>query len=316
MFRNLFLLFLFSVNIVQAQKIEKYYDYKWQPVSEPSTARFYALIEKEDSVWSREDYYLREAKLQMKGFYKDADCKIEHGPFLYFHRNGRLETRGQYVNGKKFGTWVGFHENGMISDSMNYNENGWVMGMRLAWHDDGMMADSTFIQPDGSAVSIRWWQSGFPSEAGYYSKGFLQHGKWQYWHSNGQLASLEIFDHGKLVNKEYFDENGVKQSDTTNRDRIAGFPGGLKAWQKYLYKNLYFPEQYKITNADQAIVLVRFAVNENGSISDIVVTVPFHPDFDKIATDVISHSPKWTPAIRHNRKIKEYHTQPVTFMQK
>ena len=307
-------LILFS-NLAHAQKIEKFYDYNWKPVQEPSSARFFSLIQKEDSVWSREDYFIREGKLQMKGFYKDEDCKIEHGHFQYFHANGILQTRGSYVNGKKQGTWVGYHDNGIPSDSMTYNEQGWVMGMRLGWHDDGMMSDSSFIHPDGSAISIRWWKSGEPREAGYYSAGFHKHGKWQYWHRNGQLASLETFNHGKLVNKEYFDEQGIKQSDTTNRDRPASFPGGDKAWRKYLYKNLYFPDQYKITNSDQVVVVVRFAVNVDGSISDIVVTAPFHPNFDKIATEVIKRSPKWNPAISHNRKVIEYRSQPVTFSQ-
>lgn len=313
MARIILLLLLFATTVLHAQKIEKYYDYKWEPVTEVSMARFYALIQKQDSLWRREDYFLREARLQMSGYYKDADCKIPHGEFYHFYNNGNIEYKGRYVNGKKFGTWLGFHENGMMSDSVNYNEMGWIMGTRLGWHSNGMMADSTIIHPDGSGVSIHWWDNGRPSAAGYYSKGKLQHGKWQYFHKNGELASIEIYHDGRIISKEHYDETGERSKDTTNKDHQAEFPGGMKAWQKYLYKKLYFPEQYQFTNGDQAVVVVRFAVNEDGTISEITVTAPLHPDFDRLAVDAIRSSPKWKPAVSHNRNIKEYRTQPVTF---
>jgi hypothetical protein len=217
--------------------------------------------------------------------------------------------------GKKSGTWISFHENGTMEDSIFYDEHGWMMGTSLGWHADGTMADSTVINPDGSGVTVSWWENGNPSEAGRYSAGKKQHGKWQYFHSNGQLASLETYNNGTRIDKQYYDEQGSKISDTTDHDREASFPGGLKAWGNYLLKHLYFPSNYKFTNADQAVVVVEFAVNEDGSVSEVTVMSSLHPDFDKIAVDVISHSPKWTPTISHNRKIKDYHSQPVTFAQ-
>lgn len=304
-----------SMNHLHGQKIEKYYNYAWQEVSDASKARFYSVLEKKDTIWSRQDYYLREGTLQMQGYYKDVDCKIETGEFTWYHSNGYLKMKGKYVNGKKSGTWLSYHENGMMSDSVFYDEHGWIVGTSLGWHENGIMADSTVINPDGSGVAVFWWENGNPSAAGLYSAGKKMNGRWQYFHSNGQLASIETYSNDKLINKEYYNENGKKQEDTTNRDQQANFPGGLQAWQRYLKKNLYFPSQYKLVNGDQAIVMVRFAVEEDGSISDVSVTIPLHPDFDKLALDVIKRSPKWLPAISHNRKIKEYHEQPVTFAQ-
>lgn len=304
-----------SAGILSAQKIEKYYNYDWQEVDDASRARFYSLVEKNDSIWSRKDYYLREGTLQMQGYYRDADCKIEDGAFTWYHSNGYLKMRGNYVNGKKRGIWLSYHENGMMSDSIFYDEHGWITGTSLGWHENGIMADSTVLNPDGSGVSVFWWENGNPSAAGRYSAGKKKNGKWQYFHSNGQIASIESYDNDQLVDKSYYDENGVKQSDTANHDRQASFPGGLAAWQKYLKKNLYFPSRYKLVNGDEAVVMVRFAVTEDGSISDVTVTIPLHPDFDKLALEVIKRSPKWLPAVSHNRKIKEYHQQPVTFAQ-
>ncbi|MFL5739644.1 MAG: energy transducer TonB [Flavisolibacter sp.] len=308
-------LFLLVVTSLSAQKIEKYYDYTWKEVQDPTRARFYSLIEKKDSVWSRRDYYIHERTIQMQGYYKDRDCKTEHGEFTYYFNNGKLQMIGSYVNGNKSGSWITYHENGMMSDSVYYDEHGWIMGTSLGWHENGVMSDSTIIYPDGSGLSISWWDNGNPSAAGRYAPGKKLHAKWQYFYSNGKLSSEEVYDQGTLVNKQYYDEEGRKLSDTTTRDRTASFPGGLKEWQKYLERHIYFPPQYKFTNGDEAVVIVRFAVNEEGVVSEVTVTSSLHPDFDKIAVDVIKHSPKWDPALSHNRRIKEYRLQPVGFVQ-
>jgi TonB family protein len=312
----LFFFFLLLISTcIQAQKIEKYYDYNWKPVEDPARARYYSIVEKKDSGWSRLDYFIREGRLQMAGFFKDPDCKINHGAFAFYHANGYQQSKGKYLNGKRYGTWLWFHENGSLSDSSTYTIEGWVMGTRMAWHANGMIADSTVIHPDGSGVSVLWWDNGHPSTAGRYAPGFKKNGKWQYFHSNGQIGSQETYDHDRLTTKVYYDENGVQQTDTTNRDGEATFPGGLAVWQKFLQKNIYFPSQYKITNADQAVVMVRFAITEDGTVSEVTVTDSFHPDIDKIAVEAVKKSPKWKPAISHNRKMKEYHSQPVTFSQ-
>lgn len=312
----LLLSLLFSLSSLMAQKTELFYDFHWRPVADASKAAYYTLLEKKDTGWSRTDFFLRERRQQMTGFYKDEACKIPHGEFHYFFRNGKLQSTGRYSNGKRFGTWLSFHENGMISDSATYTIEGWVMGTRMGWHANGYLADSTVIYPNGSGISIRWWDNGNPSMAGRYAPGFKKQGKWQYFHSNGRLASLETYDNDQLTNKEYYDENGDRQADTTTRDAEASFPGGIKAWTKYLSDKLYFPSQYKFTDDGQATVLVRFAINEDGSVSEVEVISSFHKDFDKIAVDIIKRSPKWQPASSHNRKLKEYHVQPVTFAQK
>ncbi len=91
---------LFLSPSVQAQKTEIFYDYNWKEC-EPQYARYYALIEKKDSLWQRNDYFIRESKLQMTGTYKDKESKIAHGYFRYFHANGNMESAGKFENGKK-----------------------------------------------------------------------------------------------------------------------------------------------------------------------------------------------------------------------
>lgn len=310
----LFLGIFFSVTC-PAQKFEKFYDYTGTEVPDVSKARIFSIIEKKDSGWSKQDFYVRESLQSMEGFYKDQQCKIEHGPFRYYHPNGMIRARGFYADGNKTGTWLSFHSNGMLSDSVTYNQLGWVTGTRLGWHSNGYPSDSLVVNTDGSAVEVSWYEDGIPSFAGRYGPGKLQHGKWQYFHRNGKLSSLETYEFNQLVDKVYFDEDGTRMADTANRDRDAEFPGGKKAWSKYIHKKIYFPSQFKITNADEVTVVVRFAVDEEGKVVEAEVVVPFHPEFDKIALDAVSKSPRWIPAVSHNRKVKNYHRQAVTFSQ-
>jgi antitoxin component YwqK of YwqJK toxin-antitoxin module len=296
-----------------SQTTENYYDYNWRPC-ESAAARFYSTITKTDSGYNRIDYFIREKSLQMTGKYNDIDCKQPNGYFRYFHSNGFEEAEGAYVDGRKQGLWLHYHPNQMMSDSGFYR-SGRQLGTSLAWHANGYISDSTTLKEDGSGVQITWFENGELSSAGYYSAGMKQNGKWKYFHNNGVLSAMESYQHGRCLDKIYYDENGKAEADTTNKDRDAEFPGGTQAWLKYLSKKAYFPSQYKITNGDKAVVVVTFAVNEAGKLSDVFVSTPFFPQFDRIAENAVAQSPPWKPAIRHNRKVKSQFRQPVSFVQ-
>ena len=130
---------------------------------------------------------------------------------------------------------------------------------------------------------------------------------------NGKMSSIEIYHDSLLTSKQYFDENGNLMNDTTNTARIAQYPGGIEVWKKYISNKLYFPPGYKIVNSDIATLVVTFTVDENGVIENVFTRVPFDIAFDRIAENVIRKSPKWIPAINHNRKVKCSFSLPVSF---
>lgn len=47
-------------------------------------------------------------KLKAEGTYKDAELTVPHGHFTFYHPNGRVESRGEYINGNKAGVWERF----------------------------------------------------------------------------------------------------------------------------------------------------------------------------------------------------------------
>ena len=294
------------------QSIEKYYTYNWKEC-EPNEARFYSTIVNTDSGYVRKDYFIHERSLQMLGKYKDKECKVKDGYFYYYHPNRIVDARGKYENDKKEGLWLHYYSDGSLMDSGVYSK-GNIIGTSLSWHSNGFMQDSSVINEEGKRVAVTWFDNGNISSAGYLVDN-TNYGTWKYYHKNGQVSSKETYQNKVVVDKQYFNENSEIIIDTTNKDRDAAFPGGSKAWVKYLQKQIYFPQQFQIVNADKAVVVVTFTINEDGKVEDIEVSTPFYPEFDKIAKNAIMKSPAWIPASNHNRKVKFIMNQPITFAQ-
>lgn len=296
----------------QAQTIKEYYDYKWQRCA-VNIARFISVINKTDSGWTREDYYISSSLLQMKGLYKDSACKIKNGYFTYFHANGVLENTGLYVNDKKEGLWLDFYNNGILSDSAKF-VSGNPTGTHLQWHYNGMMKDSVTYDDAGNGVKVSWFDNGNPSGAGRL-RGYKKQGRWQYFQKNGILAAQEDYSGDSVINKIYYDEAGKPITDTTSKDREVSFKGGPKKWGQFIQDNASFPYNYKLVNTDTITVIIAALIDEDGKVRDPYVQIPFAAVFDKEALRVFTKSPPWIPAINHNRKVATYVRQPVTFVQ-
>jgi hypothetical protein len=296
------------------QKIEKYYDYQWH-LTDVAHARFYSLIRHTDSGWVRQDIFLHEpSTLQMAGVYEDSACTVRNGIFTYAYPNRKYEMVGRHAHNKRTGTWISWHPNGYMADSTTYDD-GDPVGLSLSWHANGYVSDSSVLSKDGSGVRVGWFDNGSPSYAGRLSAGRKQHGKWNYFHKTGKPSAIELYDNGRLLEKQYYDEEGNAIRDTASRDRKCEFPAGVKGWLKYLDKHLIFPPRYNIVNSDMAVVEVTMTVDEDGTVQDAYVNTPFYPEFDKIALDVIRRSPKWIPAIEHNRRVRSVFRQAVIFSQ-
>ncbi|MBL7951952.1 MAG: TonB family protein [Flavobacteriales bacterium] len=50
--------------------------------------------------------YTMDGKVKAEGRFRDAALTIEEGPFTFFHPNGKVESKGDYVMGNKSGVWL------------------------------------------------------------------------------------------------------------------------------------------------------------------------------------------------------------------
>ena len=313
--RSLFLICYILVRInVHGQSLFEYYDHNWKPCT-IDLASFYSKIEKTDSGYLREDYFMAAKSLQMQALFEDAACKVHKGLYYYFYSNGNLSMSGHRYGSRYEGPCVSYWRNGMMRDSAFY-ESGQVKGAELSWHNNGMMRDSSIAVNDTLTIYLSWHSDGNPASGGYYAFG-KKHGTWKYFHSNGQQAAEIHYDHGKTLSKKYFTENGTLLSDTLSSkfNHDAQFRRGGDDWLNYVYKNIYWPPGYKLENTDKVTVIVSFTINEEGKVEDVEMDIPFYPQFDKIALEAIKQSPAWKPALLENTRVRDYYRQGITFTQ-
>lgn len=89
------------------------------------------------------------------------------------------------------------------------------------------------------------------------------------------------------------------------------YPGGAAAWQRYLNRNLRYPQE-AIDNEVQGAVVVQFIVDKEGNVSG-VEAISGPQELRGEAVRVIKKSGKWTPAVQNGRQVKSYKKQPIVF---
>ena len=62
---------------------------------------------------------------RMEGTYKDSELLVPHGTFQYFHANGRMESTGEYIDGRKCGIWHCASASGQPRADRNYHGLAW-----------------------------------------------------------------------------------------------------------------------------------------------------------------------------------------------
>jgi protein TonB len=96
----------------------------------------------------------------------------------------------------------------------------------------------------------------------------------------------------------------------------AQFPGGIDEWLKFLQRNC--DGQVASDNGapeGRHTVIIRFVVDEEGNVSDLVPTTKIGFGMEQEALRVLRKAAKkkWIPAVQNGRPVKAYRSQPITF---
>lgn len=113
----------------------------------------------------------------------------------------------------------------------------------------------------------------------------------------------------------------IKEQDSATTVMVqAQFPGGPKAWQQYLFKNLRAEVATDIVlrrrqKDSLETVIVSFLVDTSGAISDVKVEnqKPVTPTVAAEAKRVIENGPYWTPATINGRPVIYRQKQSISF---
>ncbi len=95
-------------------------------------------------------------------------------------------------------------------------------------------------------------------------------------------------------------------------EKMAEYPGGMSAMMGFLQRTLKYPKDCEKAGIEGRVVL-RFVINEDGSITDME---PMNSPDERLTAEakrVVSIMPKWTPAKNKGKVVKMRYSLPITF---
>jgi protein TonB len=125
------------------------------------------------------------------------------------------------------------------------------------------------------------------------------------------IVAPPVDDAGKGVVEAPKKEEEDWDKTFTKVEIESTYPGGAAAWQRYLNRNLRYPQD-AIDNEIQGAVVVQFIVDKEGTVSE-VEAISGPNELRDEAVRVIKKSGKWTPAVQNGRQVKSYKKQPIVF---
>jgi TonB family protein len=90
------------------------------------------------------------------------------------------------------------------------------------------------------------------------------------------------------------------------------FPGGAKAFGKFLVSNVRYPQAARESNI-QGKVYISFVVEKNGELTDLKVIKGIGAGCDEEALRVLKSSPLWKPGMTQGKPVRTSYTFPVIF---
>jgi len=332
--------FLLSSVTSIAQDSVYFYDFsgtKKTPIEQASIA---SIITQEDTGWLKLDYYTYSKKLKQIGRYKDREFKIENGAFKSFHANELIATSGYYKNGIRQGLFEAYYPNGMMEDS-SYYINGIPVGNSISWYPDG--TTQKLVQLDTltntTGIVVGYFPNGNVSYKGRLARGMRKIGIWNYYHENGNRASilkyptldesilnqapslkydtLENMYYDSLV--EYtsatcFDENGIEQKGCEIKNYTSQYKEGIHKWIRYLEDRMQGITNTIDGDQNTLIFICYFSTGTDGKINEVLLSNKVNKQLDNAVRNIFLKAKGWTSAMHNNRKIPFMHIQGMIFI--
>ncbi|WP_183567565.1 M56 family metallopeptidase [Mucilaginibacter sp. SP1R1] len=110
---------------------------------------------------------------------------------------------------------------------------------------------------------------------------------------------------------------GAVVVDTSSRvftsvERVPEFPGGLKAFGKFLSDNIKYPKADREKGV-QGRVIVAFIVEKDGSLSDLKILRGISKGLDNESLRVLRLSPNWQFGIQNGKAVRVQYSVPIQF---
>jgi len=133
--------------------------------------------------------YYSNGKLESKGVYIDGK---KDGLWEEYFENGQLKSKGNYIKGKKDGFWQEYYNNGHLESKVNFADDKKV-GLFERYHFDGkLLSRINYIDGKENGIIEVYHNNGQLMIQGLF-KDSKQIGEWKYYNENGELTNRENF---------------------------------------------------------------------------------------------------------------------------
>ncbi len=98
----------------------------------------------------------------------------------------------------------------------------------------------------------------------------------------------------------------------TKVDHVPTPKGGMDAFYRYLGTNIHYPKSAKVNNI-QGKVFLSFVVEQDGSLTHVLILRGLSGDIDAEAIRVLSNAPKWNPGMQNGKPVRVQYNVPISF---
>jgi protein TonB len=209
------------------------------------------------------------------------------------------------VDSAKYLIWI--HES---------EEGNWIYNYYHMWGP--MIKLETYKDHDGTQLNglvCYYYKTGSLDSMGHYENGKKEGSFYKYLFLPGDSLSEALqydYVHDSLTKTIDYSKDDSANDDNEAGDKESQYPGGSSQWQQYLGKNLHYPER-AADYEKQGEVRTAFTVDEQGNVSDPVISKSVEYSLDREALRIIKLSGKWEPGLKHGKQAKTYKVQPIRF---
>lgn len=193
---------------------------------------------------------------------------------------------------------AGYNLQEYLSDNLHYPDSAQAAGI------EGKVVIKFVVAEDGGIVHVRAIKGiggGCDEEALRVVKGMP---KWRPGKQSG--VPVPVYLAMPIV---------FASSEKSASKYVTQGPKAPEDLQRYLKKNIEYPKEARIKKIEGRVI-VKFTINEDGSISDATVLHCLGGGCDEEAVRVVTHMPNWKPAIRDGKAVKtKGYTYPIEFKQ-
>ena len=214
---------------------------------------------------------------------------MKHGLYYEAYDDGTIVKKGMYRENVKEGEWI------ESIDQKGHYEGGKKQGKWASYNP----------------VARKWITEHYVNDT--------LHGSFTQYDSLGKLEFEEIYDMGKptihpdnsgdFKNEEMPKFPGCAYEEMSKEERKKCSDAKVT---EYIYSNIKYPMKARELGI-QGKALIRFVVNEDGSVSDIKVLNGVSREILKSAVNMVRNMPRWHPGLIDGEPVRVMYTLPISY---